>query len=287
MLDIRAIVIKTGGRSLQDELMELIRGLMALGLTETESRFYLAALELGPAPVREIAAKSGITRTSAYDVYARLLDQKLVAEVANGGRAILVTAEPPEHLLAMFEQRRRRLHDLLPDLESLHNRSRSKPRIRFYQGLEGIKTVLEETINCRSKKLLGILSMRDLYQVLGRAWMDDLVKRRIAAGVSLRVIRSPRNDLHSGWHESRRDLRELRFAPSDFVFSMTTYIYDEKVAFISTRRENFAMTIESADFAAMQTDMFEVLWRASSVPPRNRSRRSEAGTANPINIEEL
>lgn len=269
--------------------MELIRGLMALGLTETESRFYLAALELGPAPVRDIAAKSGITRTSAYDVYARLLEQKLVAEVGNGGRAILVTAEPPEHLLTMLEERRQKLHALLPDLESLHNRSRSKPRIRFYRGLDGIKTVLEETITCRSKTLLGILSMRDLYQVLGQSWMDDLVKRRIAAGVSLRVIRSPSNDLHSHWHDNRRELRELRFAPSDFVFNMTMYIYDEKVALISTRRENFAMTIESADFASMQTDMFEVLWRASSVPRPNRRRRNsgEADTAQPMNVEEL
>lgn len=259
--------------------MELIRGLMALGLTETESRFYLAALELGQASVRDIAAKAGLTRTSAYDIYARLLDHNLVAEVANdSGRAILVTAEPPEQLRSMFEQRRQRLSDLLPELESLHNRSRSKPRIRFYQGLEGIKTVMEETLGCRSKELLGILSMRDLYQVPGRAWMDDLVRRRIETGVSLRVIRSPCNDLHSRWHESRCDLRELRFAPAGFVCSMTTYIYDEKVAFISSQRENFAMTIESAEFATMQTHLFEVLWQASLAPepqpPSARKRRS-------------
>lgn len=255
--------------------MELIRGLMALGLTEIESRFYLAALELGQASVRDIASKAGITRTNAYDVYARLLDQKLVAEVANGsGRAILVTAEPPEQLRSILEQRHQRLHDLLPELESLHNRSRSKPRIRFYQGIEGIKAVMEETLNCRGKKLLGILSMRDLYQVPGRAWMDDLVRRRIEAGVSLRVIRSPGNDLHSFWPESHADLRELRFAPADFVFSMTTYIYDDKVAFISTRRENFAMTIESAEFVNMQTHLFEVLWQASTLP--------EAASANDI-----
>lgn len=262
--------------------MELIRGLMALGLTETESRFYLAALELGQASVREISEKAGLTRTSAYDIYARLLDQKLVAEVANdSGRAILVTAEPPEQLRSMFEQRRRRLSDLLPELESLHNRSRSKPRIRFYQGLEGIKAVMEETLTCHGKKLLGILSMRDLYQVPGRAWMDDLVQRRIEAGVSLRVIRSPCNDVHPHWPESHHDLRELRYAPAGFACSMTTYIYDEKVAFISSRQEHFAMTIESAEFMAMQTNLFEVLWQACSVPEppplstRNRRSRCE------------
>lgn len=263
---------------------------MALGLTEIESRFYLAALELGQASVRDIASKAGITRTNAYDVYARLLDQKLVAGLANGsGRAILVAAEPPDHLRSMFEQRRQRLNDLLPDLESLHNRSRSKPRVRFYQGLEGIKVVLEETLDCRSKKLLGILSMRDLYQVPGRAWMDDVVRRRIKAGVSLRVIRSPGNDLHPFWPESHSDLRELRFAPVDFVFSMTTYIYDEKVAFISSQRENFAMTIESPEFVIMQTHLFETLWQASTTrdttpsAPRTRGRAGKAVRSSPAN----
>ena len=262
--------------------MELIRGLIALGLTEIEGRFYLAALELGQASVRDIASKAGITRTNAYDVYARLLDQKLVTGLANGnGRAILVTAEPPEHLRSMFEQRRQRLHDLLPDLESLHISSRSKPRVRFYQGVDGIKVVMEETLGCRSKELRGILSMRDLYQVLGRAWMDEMVRRRIEAGVSLRVIRLSGSDLHPFWHECQRDLRELRFAPADFKFSMTTYIYDEKVAFISSQHENFAMTIESAEFVTMQTHLFEVLWQASAAqesprPTASRTRNSKA-----------
>ena len=47
--------------------------LVQLGLQETEARFYLAALELGPASVRDVAAKAGISRTNAYDVFARLL----------------------------------------------------------------------------------------------------------------------------------------------------------------------------------------------------------------------
>lgn len=248
-----------------DGLMQIERVLIDLGFQDTEARFYLAALELGQAPVSDIAKKAEISRTNAYDVFARLLEQGLVTQVGNAsGKTMLVAAEAPENLLAIFEERRRKLQSVMPDLRSLHNRSMTKPRVRFYQGIEGIKTVLNDTIACRSKALRGILSMRDLYQVPGRAWMDDLVRRRIEAGVFLRVIRSPINDLDDIWPDSRDDLRELRFAPSEFVFTMTTYIFDEKVAVISSQRENFAMTIESEEFTSLQGNLFEALWAASA-----------------------
>jgi sugar-specific transcriptional regulator TrmB len=248
--------------------MALDRVLMDIGLTETEVRFYLAALELGQAPIRDVAAKAGIGRTNAYDVFARLAEHRLVSEVpSESGRSLLIAAETPDRILAMLEVRRKELEHILPELRSLHNHSASKPKVRYYQGLEGIKSVLEETLACRSPELLGLISMRDLYEVPGREWMDDLVHRRIEAGVKLRVVRAYSSDLHEMWPESSSDHRLLRYAPPGFAFSMTSYIYDEKVAIISSRRENFAMTIESGEFAQMQTGLFETLWTVSTPTP--------------------
>ena len=257
--------------------MDIVRALSELGIHETEARFYVAALELGGAPMRDVAEKAGISRTNAYDVFQRLRQQGLVSEVSGtNSKALMVVAGPPAQLTAMFEERRRKLQQLIPDLNSLHVGSLAKPRVRYFQGPDGIKAVLDDTLACRSKRLLGMLSMRDLYQVPGREWMDDLVKRRIDAGVELKAIRSPINDMHAHWPSSETDLRELRYAPSSFVFSMTTYIYDEKVAIISSQRENFAMTIESTEFATMQTYMFEALW-STSTPAKSASRtRSRA-----------
>lgn len=250
--------------------MSIDQVLAQIGLPETEARFYLAALELGEAPVRDIAAKAGISRTNAYDVLARLLEQKLVTQTGgSGSKTMMVAAEPPDQLTELLDARRRRLDVLLPELMSLHNRSSGKPRVRFHQGLEGIQLVLDDTLTARDKKLLGILSMRDLYEVPGRIWMDDLVRRRIEAGVHLRVIRSPIKDVPNVWPQSEADLREVRFASPDFIFTMTSYIYDDKVAIISSRRENFAMTIESEEFAMMQRNLFEVLW--ASCPPRRKT----------------
>lgn len=245
--------------------MSIDQVLVQIGLQETEAKFYLAALELGEASVRDIAAKAGISRTNAYDVFSRLLEQGLVRQVeAAANKMILIAAEPPDQITELLDGRRRRLDALLPELRSMHNGASGKPRVRYYQGSEGIKLVLDDTLSARDKTLFGILSMRDLFEVPGRSWMNDFVRRRIDAGVNLRAIRSPVKDVPDVWPQSIDDLREVRFASRDFVFTMTSYIYDNKVAIISSRRENFAMTIESEEFAMMQRNLFEVFW--SSCP---------------------
>ncbi|MDO8877843.1 MAG: helix-turn-helix domain-containing protein [Pseudolabrys sp.] len=247
--------------------MSIDQVLVQIGLQETEAKFYLAALELGQASVRDIAAKAGISRTNAYDVFSRLLEQGLVTQVgAAANKIILIAAEPPDQITELLDARRRKLDALLPELRSMHNGATGKPRVRFYQGSEGIKLVLDDTLSARNKSLLGILSMRDLYEVPGRAWMDNFVRRRIEAGVFLRVVRSPAKDVKNVWPQSTADLREVRFASFDFVFTMTSYIYDNKVAIISSRRENFAMTIESEEFATMQRNLFEVFWASCPAP---------------------
>lgn len=254
--------------------MSIEQTLVQIGLQETEVRFYLAALELGQASVRDIASKAGITRTNAYDVFSRLLEQGLVTQVAGASnKTMLVAAEPPDQLTELLDARRRKLDVLLPELRSLHNSASGKPRVRYYQGLDGIKHVLDDTLTARDKTLLGILSMRDLFEVPGRAWMDDFVRRRIEAGVFLRVVRSPVKDIANVWRQSAEELRDVRFASPDFVFTMTSYVYDNKVAIISSRRENFAMTIESEEFAIMQRNLFDVFW-ASSLAELPKERRA-------------
>lgn len=242
--------------------MTLEDGLAKLGVHGKQARFYLAALELGQAPVRLIAEKSGIGRTTAYDVLAKLQQQGLVSQVEKGGIRY-VTAEDPARLLRILDERRQTLEGLLPELRSVYNLSTVKPRIRFYEGVEGIKTVLYDTLSSRSKHLLGILSMVDLLDVPGRDEMEDYIVRRIASGIFLKVLRSREKEVGNIWPTRAADLRELRYTPPGLVFTMTTYVYDQKVSVISSRRENFGMIIESQEFAKMQENLFMVLWQVS------------------------
>ncbi len=71
--------------------MALESVLQAAGLTDKEARIYLAALELGQAPVLRIAQKAGIKRPTAYvtlgELQAKGLEPEAVAQALHSLRA--------------------------------------------------------------------------------------------------------------------------------------------------------------------------------------------------------
>jgi HTH-type transcriptional regulator, sugar sensing transcriptional regulator len=240
--------------------------LAALGLDDKEQRFYLATLQLGSAPVTAIAAKAGVPRTLGYDLLARLESRGLVAQVAST-TVRHVVAEDPAVLISHWDRTRSVLDDLVPELKSMFNATELKPRIRFYEGAEGIWRALWETLECRSGMLLGILSMSELAEVPGQAAMDKYIAERIQRKISLRVLRSPGRETENIWPSSDSELRQLRYAPPTVDLGMTMYIHDDKVTYLSSKRENYALVIESRELSALNKALFEGLWITSQAGP--------------------
>jgi hypothetical protein len=55
-----------------------------------------------------------------------------------------------------------------------------------------------------------------------------------------------------------------RYAPPDYLFTMTMIIGKNAVAVMSSSREAFAMMIDSREYAQTQASLFELLWAAST-----------------------
>jgi sugar-specific transcriptional regulator TrmB len=237
--------------------------LTALGLDEKEQRFYLAALELGTASVTVIAARADVSRTNGYDLVQRLQKRGLVNQIEGDGGVRQVVAEDPGALIQEWDRTRTILDGLVPELRSLYNGPKFKPRVRLYEGSEGIRRAYWETLECRSKVLHGILSMHELLEVPGPDWMQEYIDARVERGIQLKVVRSFERDIKSIWPNSSKDERELRYAPAHIKLNMTMYIYDEKVLYISSKQENYALVIESGELSSMNNALFEGLWTIS------------------------
>lgn len=240
----------------------LYDSLKEFGLNEKEAKVYLALLELGESKAYEIAKKAGIARPTAYDILEKLSLGGLVGSYEKH-KIKHYLASNPEKIKINLAEKERAFDALLPQLNSVYNKLKAKPKISFYEGIEGIKTVFEDTLTAKDKVLRGILSMEDLYKIPGKKFMDDYVKRRVEAGFSLRVIRSRSKEIASDWPGGHAENRELRYPPVNMVFDMTTYLYDNKVGLISTAKENFGMIIESQEFSRNMGHLFEAMWQIS------------------------
>lgn len=251
----------------------LEKTLQTIGLRGPKATVYLAALQLGSATGQNIANSIDLPRTTVHEILESLHRIGQVSYITRG-RTRIYSAEPPAKLEAMVHEKQRLLRSVMPELLSLETKRGNRPRVRFYEGVAGVKTVFEDTLTVGNKKLLGILSMADLYDIPGKEYMDEYVERRIKAGIELNVIRSESKEVEQTWFTSKEENRMVHYSPNGMVFPMTMYLFDNKVSIIGTQKENFGMIIESEDFYQTQKNLFDVLWEQSSVgQPRKEMTR--------------
>jgi hypothetical protein len=164
----------------------------------------------------------------------------------------------------MLDEKESKLKSLLPELRSLYNLSEFKPRIKYYPGIEGYKTVYEDTLTTSNKRLFGIYSNKSIIEVLGEEYINDMVKRRVAKGIFLQTIHPRSNDLPGFWGTSGNEMREVRLAPANLDLPVVSFAYDNKVINLSSKKETFGLIIESQDMATAQLSLFQSLWQISS-----------------------
>ena len=87
-----------------------------LGLSQREISTYLALLKLGSASIRDIAAQTGINRGTTYETLKDLAGKGVVSYFPKGKRRIF-SAEPPEKLLELAEEKRQSLDATIEEMK--------------------------------------------------------------------------------------------------------------------------------------------------------------------------
>jgi len=244
--------------------MDLSSALKGIGMHENKIQTYLACLQLGTASASEIARKAQIHRTTVYEILENLQNEGLLS-AAPKGTHILFTAQKPEQLKTLLREKEKSIDAILPELRSLYSTSSQKPRVRFYEGVAGVRTMFEDTLLSQDKMLRALLSVFDFYEFLGKEWFDEYTRRRIESGRKLRVIRPESKEIKGIFPSRAKEQREVRLAPREMDFGLSQYVYDNKVVLISTAKEGYGMIIESKEFYTIQLQLFETLWSVSRI----------------------
>jgi len=244
--------------------MDLGDHLARLGLAGKRGDVYLSLLRTGAASAMQIARSTGIKRPTVYDILAELTRMGLVAEGSPQGRR-LFTAESPERLREMHERQAGHIEAVLPELQALYDQGPRRPRVRYYEGVEGIKFVNEEILTTRSGAYFWFGSIKEIVDVTGREYLENWVRRRIAKGIwsnSIRVkSKEPPDPYLRG---GPANLRRLRFLPKPIAEDIAgLYIYDQKVAITSALKESYGLIIESRELAALLKVLWDCVWEVA------------------------
>ena len=135
--------------------MITFKDLEQFGLSDKEAKVYLACLELGPSTAAQIAQKADVNRATTYVAIESLTKQGLLSSHEKDSKTFF-SAEDPAMLKRLLDQQREEvknklssLEELLPGLEQIYNYSGEKPKVRFFEGVEGVKRVMDDTLTAK------------------------------------------------------------------------------------------------------------------------------------------
>lgn len=238
---------------------EIYQILEEIGIEEKPTQVYMAALQLGGDTAANIAKKSGIERVNTYYILDQLVHKGLVYTAKQHSSTIFV-AHSPKKLEVIAENRLSKIKKLLPELLSIENTSGIKPKVRYYEGIEGIKQLFEETLDLPKGSETLAYSSHSLDNKYIAEYLKEYIPRRVAKGITQRCIIEYSTDSLAVKTRDSAELRESRIVnPEYFPFSNQINIFGNKM-FIASYKDMIGVIIESYEITKTQRSIFELAW---------------------------
>src|SRR3989344_3029284 len=231
------------------------------GLSDNEIKVYIASLSKGTSKVNEISKKAGLLRTTTYEVLKSLVEKGLVS-YAIKSKVRYFEAADPNKLVRILEEKKEKIKSILPELEFLKQSVTEKPTIEFYEGKEGLKTILDDIIKTQPKEMLQLGSAK-IFETLN-FYFPHWIKRRVKSKIYARILQENVQTIQELKKRDMLELREIRFLPKNFKINTHAQIYSNKVAIITLNKEELiGVVIENKDIVETQKSLFEELWKTA------------------------
>ncbi len=233
------------------------------GFSKKEAQIYLAVLEAGEATVGGVATRTRLKRSTVYTIIEELITKNILSVQKRGGIK-RISALPPQVLIERLRHSLALAENTLPALLEMAYSSPLKPRVRFLEGLEGIKEVILE-VNTVKHPQPGLI-FTDYAQMPKEvfALIRSTVQNRRDFQNFLHIIVPPnKRNLEVQAEEDALHHAEHRIAP----FSMKSFPLEltlfgtSKVGFLSFKEnELFGVIIDSEAIYLTLKNLFLFVW---------------------------
>ncbi len=240
-------------------MRELISVLKDFGFSKKEADVYLAVLELGDATITDIAKKVKFPRTSCYEIVKTLIARHMISYFVKK-RTRLYVAEDPKKIVSFFKHRAEIFKEILPRLLAHSGKAGARPIIRFYEGEAGLKTILDEIID-EKRNFDAITSIDDAHTLFSGDFYE-FIENRKKHFLHVRLLTDHSKRSEALREKDDEELRETRFVPCEYNFKTANWIFGDKVALLSLKKEHpIGIVIEDTAIADTFRMYFELLWK--------------------------
>lgn len=237
--------------------------LKELGFTEREIKVYLALLELGSSKAGPIAVKSGLPHTKVYDTLDKLIKKGLVSYVVVSKTRYFEATDPKE-LVHVLDERKRRLSELLRELEAKQVYAKEKQVAIIHEGYNAFKALFNRIADeLHARDAYYAFAFKEEYRdaaapLLLRNFHQKLAEKKVVDKAIANI--AVKNDVKKAF--SGNTNIQLRFLKR--TTPLGVIIVNNKVIQLLWGDRPTAIEVSSKQLYEQYKKFFEELWAESS-----------------------
>lgn len=250
--------------------MKLEKELKNLGLSDKEAKVYLAAIQLGTSTVQKISQKAGVNRATTYVIIDGLMQRGLMSTF-DEGKKTFYAAEKPERLVDYFQEQDKelkekisQLKEILPEMTLLFNDFSDKPKVKYYEGVEGLKAVYRDFSEGqkRGDLIYAAIPLDEFDSSILARKLLPARRKRVKKGIKMNIIYTSRKGKQMDFEkDSQENMQECKYVDfRDYPFRGGMNIYGNKIFMIDYRGRLGGIVIENKTLAQLMKSLFKLIW---------------------------
>lgn len=244
-----------------------IEPLREIGLTDGEIKVYLALTTLGESTTGPIVDEANVSISKVYPILDKLAKKGLASHIIKKNTKYFRAADPNRLFIYMKEkeeklkQQENELKKIIPELELKQLTAVTQETVQVYDGLKGIQTARERTLNIMDKDdqmwVIGIATTA--YDRLG-GYFKEYHKRRSQKGIKCNYLyneeaREPFGEISSKFSNS-----SIKYMPKEMITHAWMEIYADTVTIGINKGKSFSVVIQNQEVANSFKHYAQMLW---------------------------
>ncbi|MBU1901506.1 hypothetical protein KKG82_04025, partial [Patescibacteria group bacterium] len=222
----------------------IITNLMEAGLDPSTAEIYMMLIERGEMSPKNMFPHTELSRATVHDALSELLAYDFV-EYRKEGRQAYYMPVHPNKLHNLIEDKKREtkqfeqnMQETIRSLSGTFNLSQHKPGVRFFEGKEGLRVALGDTLTSQGT----IYAYIDVDSVVDKN-IDEMnqayVKKRKELGKDKQLLINNSASAQEYMKKLGPKNTDTRMLPTYIdAFHTSLQIYDNKVLYVTLRKKN-------------------------------------------------
>lgn len=233
--------------------------LKQLNLSEKEIKTYLTLLKLGSSSINRISEITALPKSTCYDILRGLISRGLASSLIRE-KVKYFEATNPQVLITQLDEKKKKIKQILPELNSMYKTVGEKPQVHLYEGKTGLKMIYDKVLSTRKDFL--IFGNYTLFAQFFKWFYAQFIKRRIKSGIPAYIISDSSKFAKAMRKKDKQENRKSKITTFMDDQKAECYVFGDHVAFVTlSEKEPVGVVIQNHEISHLMRSIFKEVWK--------------------------